>query len=499
MQGNISRFLQPVFELAELNRNQQLAPQLAKLKGAQVDTSTSKTSEKKEIKLPNEFSGQEFLAFLLHVNAEIEHGLMVQYLYAAYSIGGEQIPEEYRDQARKWQEVILGIAKEEMGHFISCQNVLKLIGAPLNLGRNDYPWDTPFYPFPFALEALSLDSLAKYVYAESPKGWVDSDNEIAREIKERMALATNDPHRVGALFEKMIELIDSRELLPDDVFQDKTYPYQAKFDEWGRGYTGGERGNSSHGSPKGSPDVLVMPLLSRDDAKKALLAISEQGEDTGIDPGTSMPSHFERFLSVYTEIREVLAKDPANSWSPSRNVASNPFLGYHEEVRVTAKSKGMLLAAERVQVEITHPLSVRWAELFNLRYRMLLNYLSHSFQIDDAEAHGIKTARGAIIGATFGEMYNLRSISNVLVRLPVALDSEVMAGPPFMIPYTLNLPAGEYNKWRLHADLVTTSIRIANQIIAMNATENRVYLNGLIEADQKFLAQLNEIISHLKL
>lgn len=46
MQGNISRFLQPVFELAELNRNQQLAPQLAKLKGAQVDTSTSETSEK---------------------------------------------------------------------------------------------------------------------------------------------------------------------------------------------------------------------------------------------------------------------------------------------------------------------------------------------------------------------------------------------------------------------------------------------------------------------
>lgn len=73
MQGNISRFLQPVFELAELNRSQQIAPQLAKLKGAPVDTSTSKTSEKKEIKLPNEFSGKEFLAFLLSVNADSEN------------------------------------------------------------------------------------------------------------------------------------------------------------------------------------------------------------------------------------------------------------------------------------------------------------------------------------------------------------------------------------------------------------------------------------------
>ncbi|WGQ09960.1 hypothetical protein QG516_25955 [Pedobacter gandavensis] len=75
MQGNIARFLQPVFELAELNRNQQLAPQSAKLKGFKVDSSTTDTAEKKGIKLPNEFSGKEFLAFLSHVNAEIEHGL----------------------------------------------------------------------------------------------------------------------------------------------------------------------------------------------------------------------------------------------------------------------------------------------------------------------------------------------------------------------------------------------------------------------------------------
>jgi hypothetical protein len=47
---------------------------------------------------------------------------------------------------RCWQEVILGIAKEEMAHLITVQNVLRLIGGPLNLDRNDYPWDAPFYP-----------------------------------------------------------------------------------------------------------------------------------------------------------------------------------------------------------------------------------------------------------------------------------------------------------------------------------------------------------------
>lgn len=34
-------------------------------------------------------------------------------------------------------------------------------------GSADYPWSTP-YPFPFALEPLTLDSLAKYVYGSLP-------------------------------------------------------------------------------------------------------------------------------------------------------------------------------------------------------------------------------------------------------------------------------------------------------------------------------------------
>ena len=40
------------------------------------------------------------------------------------------------------------------------------LGGPLNLERDDYPWNVPFYPFPFTLEPLTPDSLAKYVYAE---------------------------------------------------------------------------------------------------------------------------------------------------------------------------------------------------------------------------------------------------------------------------------------------------------------------------------------------
>jgi len=46
----------------------------------------------------------------------------------------------------EWQDAILAIAKEEMGHLLMVQNVLRLIGGSLNLAREDFPWDVPFYP-----------------------------------------------------------------------------------------------------------------------------------------------------------------------------------------------------------------------------------------------------------------------------------------------------------------------------------------------------------------
>src|SRR5438105_3657530 len=121
--------------------------------------------------LPPEQSWHDYAVFLLHVAAEIEHALMVQYLYAAYSLGGAAVSGPKHEEARHWREVILGIAKEEMGHLITVQNILRLIGGPLHLEREDYPFRSDFYPFHFTLEPATKSSLAKYVVAESPKEW----------------------------------------------------------------------------------------------------------------------------------------------------------------------------------------------------------------------------------------------------------------------------------------------------------------------------------------
>src|SRR5262245_59562189 len=98
------------------------------------------------------------MIFLLHTTAEIEHSLLVQYLYAAYSLPDSGAPAS-------WREVVLKIAKEEMGHLLSVQNMLLALAAPLNFEREDYPYRA-LYPFPFRLEPLSVGSLARYVLAE---------------------------------------------------------------------------------------------------------------------------------------------------------------------------------------------------------------------------------------------------------------------------------------------------------------------------------------------
>jgi len=443
--------------------------------------------------VPPEFDGKDYISMLLHIDAEIEHGLMLQYLYSAYSVGGPQIPEKYREKVRGWQEIILGIAKEEMGHFISVQNVLKIIGAPLNFDRESYPWDTPFYPFPFMLEKFSINSLAKYVYAEAPTEWLEGPDPLAKEIKDKVDADVKDPHTVGALFAILLQLINDPKVIPDKDFQPKTYPYQAKFDEWGRGYKNGDRGSESTGAFKGSPDVLVAPLLSRDDAYNALKAIAEQGEGESTD--SAEISHFDRFLAIYKELKAILKEDA--HFEPSYPVATNPVIGSAEKDGSPAEET----ISDDDDSPITHPETILWANLFNIRYRMLLNYLSHSFLLEAGNNNVIYPApRGMIINSTFGEMYNIRSIANIIVRAPLTGNkrSKKTAGPPFTIPYTLNLPFGENNRWRLHKDLLIAAHNIIEELKSIPAQKDLIYLNSLQEADKKLMDVIEKLTDKIQ-
>jgi hypothetical protein len=436
-------------------------------------------SDKEAFSLPSGFSGHDYAVYLLHIAAEIEHLLMVQYLFAAYSLGGSQVPAAHRPDVQRWQEVILGIAKEEMGHFISVQNILRLLGGPLNLDRNDYPWDAPFYPFEFALEPLSRASLARYVVTESPEQWPADVS--AAEKKEIMDLATAGQalpvKQVGVLYRLMIKVIGDEKLLPSALFQADTVPYQASWDEWGRAYHQGARGTALTPQSK-TPDLLIMTAYSRDSAVKSLQAIAEQGEAPDIDPGVDETSHFRRFLKIYREFPKADA-----DWSPTANVARNP------------RTMGGEIPIDHTNL-IANDQSRHWGDLFNLRYRMLLLYLSHAFRLSGAGPfHEDTKARGMIVHRTFGEMYNLRSIGKIMVRLPLGLAKDKpRAGPPFEMPYSIALPAAERDCWRLHMDLLEASHTLNHTIQQHADAEEKDYLKALEQIDRETIAAIGAMM-----
>jgi hypothetical protein len=480
-------FITPILEWVKANKKSNLLSAKSNLKtGGSALSSCENLKNAKTFEVPSQFNGKDYVTMLLQIDAEIEQGLMLQYLYSAYSIGGEQIPEKHKEAVLSWQKIILGIAKEEMGHFVSVQNVLKVIGAPLNFGRESYPWDSPFYPFPFTLEKFSLSSLAKYVYAEAPCDWLESDDPLAAEIIASVKSTTSDPHTVGALFTVLLQLINDPKVISDETFQAATYNCQAKFDEWGRGYVGGERGSDGNSPYTKSPDVLVAPLLSRDDAFNALTEISEQGE--GPIETANTPSHFERFKHIYIAYKAIL-EETHGTFDPSRNVATNPYVGSEEEIIESTPSNAPAIEIETDK--ITNPEAILWANLCDIRYRLLLNFINHSFLLDNGNNNsGSFSPRGLIINSSFGEMYNLRSLATILVQTPIAKNSSKMCGPPFTMPYTFDLPFGEHNRWRLHRDLLEASNKIITELKAYKSQAHVQYLNGLQEADQKLLQSM---------
>ncbi|MGW1992181.1 ferritin-like domain-containing protein [Embleya sp. NPDC001921] len=453
--------------------------------------------------LPPEFNWRDYTVMLLHTAAEIEHSLMVQYLFAAYSLGGPDVPTNLREPVRRWQEIILGIAKEEMGHLVTVQNLLTALGAPLNLDREDYPWGSAFYPFPFALRRLTAGSLAGYICAESPADWAGEEADAIREAAAAQSPDGTPVNRVGALYERLDAILADRDRMPDALFQERTLPYQASWDEWGRGYTRGERGRDAGNVPAvASPQLLVRGVFSRDSARKALHDIGEQGEAFGVGPldTTSLiptphdVSHFERFLAVYRELRTLTGGDTTRVVRP---VADNPRSGLHLNENEAA-TLGMTGTQANV---ITHPVASLWGHLFNLRYRMLLVDLAHAFRLAGPLDDGTTlTARGALIHRAFAEMYNLRAVAGKLVGLPLTADDptgpeRTHAGPPFEMPYTLDLPAREYDRWLLQRDLVEASQLLVAQLRHSGAVPTDPYLVALEQTDELALDLIQGILS----
>jgi len=438
---------------------------------------------------PAGLSWRDYLITLLRIGGEIEHALMVQYLYAAYSLGGpaaEKEPELVRD----WRDTLLTIAREEMGHLITVQNLLLLLGGPVSFERHSHPWSSPFYPFEFNLDGLSLESLARYVYAEMPTRLRDRHD---RDVREKVVklLGKDKPIEVGVLYDHIITLMADRKEIPDSVFDPGCYHYQVTWDEFGRGYRpGNEAPHASETNQKATrydrARVIVAQVVTRTDALAALKDVAGQGEaEHYAFDDSDEPSHFERFAGMFSTFYDRCEQD--KHWSPSLPVPLNP-----SSDQVEASSTNITPIRARA--------SQIWGQLFNFRYRMLLLLLTYIYRVQREPASRLTSLRAQVLGRIFGEMYHMKAIAGILVRMPLDdSGSGKVAGPPFQLPFSLALPQGEENFWRGQLGLLDASAALVKmlqeELKGRSPPEGERFLQALSETDRDAHAWICRIVS----
>jgi hypothetical protein len=234
-------------------------------------------------------------------------------------------------------------------------------------------------------------------------------------------------------------------------------------------------------------------MATRTEAMAALREIGGQGESPHLKLKQSdEPSHFDRFLHLLDEFQR-----EANEWNVVHEVPVNPTT-----IGPRDKPPG--------STSIEQETSLLWATLFNLRYRALLTYLSHTFRLARLVDTREPNVRGAVMHKIFGEMYNLKAIAGILVhrplRNPPASGRAVArrAAPPFEMPSIIDVSMDEPECWRHHRDILNSSLGVCDALLAGKdphgpklTVEEVNYIRTLQQLDQKSIAWMEIIIGGL--
>jgi hypothetical protein len=156
---------------------------------------------------------REALIYMLCQAAELEHGIMCQYLFAAFSLKqreDEGLTAEELDAVNRWRRTIAHVATEEMLHLALVQNVLSAIGAAPHPTRPNLPAPAHHYPAGVNLKLVPFGepALQHFMFLERPEGMtlegaqgIDApvheavpllaEGDIVPQLQDRLARATS--------------------------------------------------------------------------------------------------------------------------------------------------------------------------------------------------------------------------------------------------------------------------------------------------------------------
>lgn len=354
-------------------------------------------------------SPHEWALTLLQCAAEVEHALMVQYLYAALSL-----PIDGSSDSRQYRDLLIGIAIEEMGHLATVQNLLLLVGGveAIHLQRDKVRRESGMNPIPFVLEPISRVALAKYLAAERP---IDVPEAWRGKVTELVASAEREAgvplKRVGVMYELLRWIFSSSDLADVGHFNfsaieeipknlhltnadlrplHEIVQHLATPDEW---------------SIYRATILLFTPHTCAE-AIAAIDAVAAQGEGLLNDPARS---HFEAFMSLV----EALDGGHLSGILP---LPTSPTLRQH---------------GGEHGITITHTYTKIWGAIFSLQYTLLILSIQHAFLIprptDGSQGLRAKLAKSAVQKMRLV----LTTVGELIITLPLETGRATLAGPPY--------------------------------------------------------------------
>lgn len=389
------------------------------------------------------------LVALLTTAAEIEHSLMVQYLFAALTMKqgtDEGLTEHQLIRVAHWEKQVLAVARQEMEHLGLVANLLTAIGGAPSLSRPNFPYATSLYGHVMALTRFSQDAVHKFACFEMPQ---TGDDTVQCPSPPDPSLP--GPSSIVELYETIRAGFVTLAARPDPLFlvgADHQLGGKALGTDFPR-----------VGAMGGGYDVFMSTVTDLDSALAAIDLIVEQGEAAEVcgDEG-----HFIAFKSILGEYAELVRADP--SFDPARRVVDNPC---------TAPGRGLS--------SLTDPLGLAVARLFDSSYRTMLRFLLRLLMSTDESAR----ESSALTAVAFFPLMTMviRPLAEVLTALPAhSPDSGWRAGPPFAIDGSVGfLPHREAAWVTLEEELADLASHAADVAGMPGAPERLTYIAHTID------------------
>lgn len=350
---------------------------------------------------------REELIFMLSEAAALEHMIMCEYLFAAFSLKrdvSEGVTPAQLEAIKGWERVVSLVATQEMLHLTLVSNMLTAIGSHPFLSHPNFPQRAKYYPpgVQLALLPFGEHALQHFLYLERP------ENMDLEDAPEFAALAIPKPS-----------------LTFDD---DQIVPQTQEFATIGHLYRGIEQGFRHLVEKYGEQRVFIGPpraqateeyfgwpeLIAVTDLASACQAIEtiiEEGEGAR---GDWRQAHFGKFMQIMQEYRDLKQQDP--EFVPARPVVA-------AYVRPPSDTSEVSL--------ISDPVTAGISELFNASYEVLLQMLMRYFIHGEETEDELQTLSSTAVMMMF---MIIKPLGQLLTTLPIGQELPgKMAGPTFEI------------------------------------------------------------------